>query len=84
MAFRWLVDDGPLMMVFVSLFSSKKKNVVKIGPLWQIFLVLRMDIVLNSLLTSYGLCRLLLQKSLDPEQATQSVGLDLDRNCLTH
>ena len=33
MAFRWRADDGPLKGVFgFSLPSSKKKNVVKVGP----------------------------------------------------
>ena len=33
MAFRWRVDDGPLMTVFGSSTpKSTKKNVVKVGP----------------------------------------------------
>ena len=48
MAFRWRAVDGPLIVVFGSFLSSsikkkkQKKNVVKVGPLWQNFLDPRM------------------------------------------
>ena len=55
-AFRWLVDDGPLIVVFgfgSSLSSSTKKEFEYLPPLRQNFLNPRMNILKNF---SYLLC----------------------------
>ena len=47
--------------------------------------IIHLDILLNSFPASVGFCRLLITfaNSLDPDQARQNVGPDLDPNCLT-
>ena len=65
-----------------SLFSEKNKNDIN---LLSAELALGVVKVKNSFPASGDFCRLLIifANSLDPDQARQNVGPDLDPNCLT-